>query len=542
MPSIEVKKWNGSLVTTVSPEEAAPGDFIVLKNFLFDSDGLPRTRGSRRSFGADVDTSTTVIQGLYLVKHKAGTGDEKYSLLCFAAGQLWKYSESTESWTSLMSSWDNLPPEEGNLRPTASVLNGSFVLCTGSPSFPLCIIWKPGWTTAGSATLFVDQGETIEPGGICTTYANRFWIVPRGGSRVYFSAYADPTNFWNQDLADGTPNSSWIGVDEHDGSEITALVPGFAGELLIFKDGPGGGSIHRLSGQTPGTFSLSRMASGIGAVNPHVVTAIKDRDVFFASRRGLHSLRRVEAYGDLEASFLDDEFSDMWRDLPLSVKKLAHAVDDYTRDTWWLSFDRDRDGTNDTTLALNYRHKNRRGQVCASTLDFGFNAAGSVPIVSTHPRMFVTGLVGAFESHHHPEVKDSTTGAAIEWEAKLAPIQVGDRFVDKRWEQIWLSYDNWGVGEATVTTRGDNRRKREKLISMNTGKVPIANNGLYGRFSAPPTNVRVKATVPVHSGGSELSVRLVGSDGPIKLRGLRVDYSELKEIAGSESHHADWRR
>jgi hypothetical protein len=366
----------------------------------------------------------------------------------------------------------------------------------------------------------MDSMERVKgtpPSVLVASHANRLWLVERGApSTLRYSAPYDPLNWSN------SQGSGYIVVEPGDGNEISALVPGFAGEMIVFKDGPSGGATYRLQGVTESTFSVVPLSSTLGAVSHATTSLVGDKDVMFCSRRGIHSLRRVFEHGDLESAYIDSEVSDRWRDVPLRRKKKAVAVDDYGHDLWWLSYDTDGDGLNDKTMVFNYRYQTPRGNPKVSELDYGFQSAAVFNDARNGRDELLTGGFRYAYLEHREEAQD-TSGSAradYDWEAVLMGIDAGDAYTMKAWKEMWLSYDNWGEGDINIVWYGDSRYPNEDAITMNPADMPTP---YYARkeIRLVPSSIRGRTVVHLREGGTTINVGMSGTRGRTRLRGFR---------------------
>jgi len=264
-----------------------------------------------------------------------------------------------------------------------------------------------------------------------------------------------------------------------------------------------------------------------------LATMVGDKDIFFASRRGLHSLRRVFEHGDLESQFIDYEVSDRWRSIPDFQKKRAVCVDDYPHDTWWLFVDTNNDSINDTGWLFNYRHMTPRNYPKVSDVDFG---AGGACVYRDERRgrdTLVTGLYEYVNTEHNPEANDN--GTDYTWEAKLAPFDGGDALKTKAWKKLWITQDNWGHGDMTVTWYGDNRPPSSTTVSLNPANAPIPMHGhRLGETRMFPPKYRGRNLVHMREGGTSLNVSLSGTRGRTRLRGMRINLDVGREDVNAD--------
>ena len=499
MGVIDLRRWTGSLVTALDPEQLTPGDFSVLENFIYDANGLPIVRGGRRKWNAA--TVTNEFNGLY--QYDAGwvSGVPASWMIGYAGTQIYKATE-TGVWTSIFTGL------QAGLRPTFTTFRGWLIAAMGAGSSARPLFWDGSMDT-------MDVLPGAPTAATIASHAGRLWMCSLDyPSRIYYSAPYDPTKW------DTTYGGGWVETGPGDGNSNVAIVGGFAGELIVFKDGPGGGSIYRIQGLAE-PFSVSPLSSTLGAVSAHSAALIGDRDIMFASRRGLHSLKRTFEHGDLESSFIDAEVSDRWRSLTLAQKQRATCVDDFPTDTWWLFVDTDSDKVNDRGWLFNYRHKGPRGNPKVSDVTYGTNCAAVFSSRKSNLNTLMTGGTGYTYLEHMKEANDDGTDFA--WKAKLSPIDGGEPFKMKAWQEVWLRYDTWGEGTATVTWYGDNRPPSSTTISLNPNRIgtPQLGDMRVGEWRFAQKGMRSMSVIQLMEGGIALNLEIEGTRGRTSLRGAR---------------------
>lgn len=510
MAEINVPKWQGSLVTSLDIEDLVPGDFRALKNFYYDLSGFPTVRGGRRLLNATQITesgSAVPVRFLYHLQGGWISGLQTDALVAYAGTQVLKLGQdgvATAIHTGLPS----------GLTPTACTLRGWMVLATGSEKQPRPLFWDGAMSVMGEL-------NKAPYGGIVASHAGRLWIVDRDyPSRIWYSAPYEPNNW---DLGQG---AGFLTIGPGDGAEISALVPGFAGEMIVFKDGSQGGAIYRIQGLAV-PFQVTPLSTTVGCISPRTVTMIGDKDIYFASRRGVHSLRRVFEHGDLESAYIDREISDVWRGIPQARKRNAVAVDDYPHDTWWLFIDTDNDGVNDQGILWNYTFQSPRNTPKVSQMDFGAESTTVYRESRSGRDLLVTGgSDGYIRIEHMPESKDEVGGgttADYSWQAELASLDGGDPISMKAWLSWEITHDNWGYGDLTATWYGDNRPPKTSTRSMNPAGAPIPFfETRVGEFRGFPPRYRAMSNFFLHDGGTILKLILSGNRGRIRLRGFRL--------------------
>lgn len=124
--------------------------------------------------------------------------------------------------------------------------------------------------------------------------------------RVHLSAPFDETKWQGEGDSYAIP----VGVGDGDELGVVGFLPEFKGDFFAGK----GSRLFRLSGDDPSTVQVSVVSNSIGLEGPNCSCAIDGDDVFFRSRRGVHSLLTTASYGDFEEKFLSRDISKRVRD------------------------------------------------------------------------------------------------------------------------------------------------------------------------------------------------------------------------------------
>src|SRR3972149_2425060 len=144
MPYLDVRRWNGSLVTSVDQAQLVPGDFSKLENFVYDESGYPTVRGGRRKWNATAIQEGGVnqlVRALYAYRSGWISGRTREGTIAYAGTKLYK-SEQDGEWDEILGSL------ETDLNPTFATMRGWLIICLASAKTPRPYWWDGG---AGSA-------------------------------------------------------------------------------------------------------------------------------------------------------------------------------------------------------------------------------------------------------------------------------------------------------------------------------------------------------------------------------------------------------
>lgn len=175
------------------------------------------------------------------------------------------------------------------------------------------------WTGSGNATAATDPADG--PGKYILSHLGRMVMLGNNDFpfRVYLSSAYDPEDWTSVAPSDST---SLDLDDDGDPQGITGGVS-FQGRLYIFTRR----STYEITGTTPATFVVTRVSSGIGCI-AHSTIAKVPNDVIFASDRGVHSLRQLNAGRQTETTFISRDIQRLWTDL-LNATRFAQFKAEY---------------------------------------------------------------------------------------------------------------------------------------------------------------------------------------------------------------------
>lgn len=118
-----------------------------------------------------------------------------------------------------------------------------------------------------------------------------------------------------------------IGVGDGDPIGIVAIFPTFKGELFVAKSS----KLYRISGYSPETFTVQLVSDSVGAESHNGVTSVDTEDVYWVSRRGIHSLNTTVNFGDFESKFISykiqQDFNDNFTKSRLTSCQAAYIPD-----------------------------------------------------------------------------------------------------------------------------------------------------------------------------------------------------------------------
>lgn len=164
--------------------------------------------------------------------------------------------------------------------------------------------------------------------------------------RVYLSSALDADN-WSS----VAPNNA-TSLDLDDDGDPEGITGGvsFQNRLYVFTRR----STYEITGSAADDLSVLKVSSGIGAISHASIVQIPN-DVIFASDRGVHSLRQLNAGRQTESTFLSRDIQRLWTELiNTALFKRITATYDETINSYIVSLPSSGQTTNDQILVYNF--------------------------------------------------------------------------------------------------------------------------------------------------------------------------------------------
>jgi hypothetical protein len=199
---------------------------------------------------------------------------------------------------------------------------------------------------------FVDLGGSPPDASLVRVHRGRVWAAGNKAAphRLYYSAPDSPEDW----TIGGGGGSIDIDTGDSDPVGITAIFPGFHDDLYVAKRR----SLYRvqeLVSSDLGTrdFELKPVVQGIGCI-AHNSVAATPNDIYWASERGIHSLRATDQFGDVSSTFVSWPIHELYRDdINFSRAKNMWGIYSPEKNSYLLAYTRRGRSTNFDILAYN---------------------------------------------------------------------------------------------------------------------------------------------------------------------------------------------
>lgn len=297
---------SGPTDSSVNPALVDPKGLTFAQNVTYDSAGLARKRYARRNYNSVAVSNFNAVGLGDFSRTGGGSLSSTHKLMCaFHDGTNTDiYKEDADgTWDELQNNWATVAADVAEYT--------HFLQAQGY------IIWSDGASTPRTwdQTSLADLSAGATPFRASAYHRRRLFTagLSTAPDTVKYTAAGDITDFTGIDAGN-------FAVGQDDGDVITGLSRPFRGNLYIFK-GPVRGSIWVLSGRTPASFQLDQMMAGLGAVN-HKCIVTTPNDIFWVSKRGIHSLVATDKFGDTEAAFISAPIQDRFNSSGVAASNL----------------------------------------------------------------------------------------------------------------------------------------------------------------------------------------------------------------------------
>lgn len=449
------------LDTSSDPTTLDPGALIVAKNIEYLEGAQRKKRLGEVRFNS---TSTAVGSTGPLV---GSTGQ-----LVRAVADFWRYGSAATPTQSILAI--------AGTSVFASTGNGIFTSLTPSSSYGTATNTATNVTIAGDYAVISDGTNTPATYDQTTFSSTGLGAAPIFGPasyhlrRLFYGGLSTDTSGVKYTAAGnifdstGTDSGSFP-VATGDGDAVIGISKSFFGELFVFK-GPNYGSIHRLDGLTPTTFTLTPVVQGFPAVN-HKVIVTTDQDVYWMSRYGIHSLQQTQKFGNVEAAFISLPIQATFRN-DLKQSSLTESFGFWLPSrniVGWIVTQ--ASGSKNWILCYNYSLSKIYNKPYWSIWQYDSHDIASAAVVITpagdtvtpnQPQLFLGGNDGFVYKAGQPTLADGDGNAAISAQIRtpfISDFQTGQGTVPSYQEKIIqgvISYFNpKGNYSATLQIVGD---------------------------------------------------------------------------------------
>ncbi len=335
----------------------------------------------------------------------------------------------------------------------------------------------------------------------------------------------------------GVGDSGAIDIRPGDGDPvgITAIFS-FKGSLFVAKST----KLYRISGYTPETFQVDDVSSSIGIAGPNCWAAIDQDDVFFVSKKGVHSLATTDSYGDFESQYvsfdIQDDFNQnftasrleyAWLAYLPSENSIALALTDSRIDT----------GINKSIEMYNLPLKSwyRIPEVqCQSLITVSDTDRQRLYIGGDNSRVYKANI----DSNSDTNDAGSETGIAYQLSTGQLFVD-GDPTTEKAFKRVGIFFAPRGDSTVTITAKIDNKPIQSVVLNESSGDDLLGSTFILGESDLGSDSVLAPYSRQIDGigRGIKLTFAQSGSAEEIEIQGFFVEYEPMNttspEVAGT---------
>jgi hypothetical protein len=319
----------GGLNTIFDESALNPTAMVVAENMVIEPTGSRRKRGAQAYYNSSAITDTPTISGIWEYWKGGVAGAPAQKLICHTSDGKFFMADMDGVWNAAFGTGF-----QTSKIPCATIFEDKIILSTSSTSDVPQMYDQTTLTALSTAPIF--QWSLAAH--------NRLFVggTPATPHRISYSNISDPTTW----TGFGTGG---IDIRPGDGDE-KGVVGGteYKDLIVIFKrDG-----IYRIQGFTPDEFTVGQIADSIGALS-HRCIVKTENDVYFASRKGFHSLSATMEYGDVATKYVSFPIQNLWRD-QLNQTTVANWQATYHKNLNTIFITVSKSGSSTNNLILGY--------------------------------------------------------------------------------------------------------------------------------------------------------------------------------------------
>lgn len=442
---------------------------------------------------------------------------------CTSAGITTECSDGNSGVTFSTTDFGATLPESAVSKIDTRVLNNRYILAmTGLGN-------KPIKYYKNSDDKYQLLGGSPPDFSIMTEFQGRLWTNDKTNpDRLHYCATQDPET-WN---GVGDSGALDISTGDNDPAGLSGIFP-YKGILFVQKRG----RLFRVTGDTPETYKIEPVSSGVGGESHTAIVPVDQDDVMYLSKRGFHSVAATSNYGDAEATFLSQKIQPVfnrWNQGTLSniqgayipeLNSVAYAVsqDSVNNDTIWLF---------NTLLKEWYRWPSISCQALTVRLENNINKI----VIGTN-----TGRIAQAQNGTYTDF--NTQG--ISFRIKTGTIYPGgDVNSIKAFKSLGLIYKPKGNFIFTVNVKIDNYPIQSLIFQQEAGGDKLDDDFILGQSVLGTNNVLAPYTQQIDGYGRGMTIEITqsGTEEQVEIYGFIIEYSDSsdsQETIGSQNEVED---
>ena len=424
--------------------------------------------------------------------------------------------------TVAVTSYGATLPESAVDKMDSRVLNERFILAfSGLGDKP--IMYRPEGDSK-----YQLLGGTPPDFAIMAEFLGRVWTNDKTNpDRIHYSSTQNPEEW--QGIGDS--GSLDISTGDNDPGGVTGIFP-FKGILFIQKQK----RLFRVVGNTPETFKIEPVSSGIGGESHTATVPVDQDDVMYISKRGFHSVAATDTYGDTEAAFLSKKIQPTFNNW--NQARLDNIQGAYVPELNSVAFAvSENSSANDTVWLFNVILKAwyRWPEVSCQALSTRLANNETKFIFGTNAGRIMQAQNGGYTDYE-------TSG--ISYRVKTGTIYPGgDIDSVKAFKKLGLMYKAKGNFVFTVNVRIDNYPVQSLLFQQEASGDKLDVDFILGQSVLGTSSVLAPYTQQIDGYGRGLTLEILqsGTAEQVEIYGFILEYEDAgdaQETIGSQSEEA----
>ena len=364
-----------------------------------------------------------------------------------------------------------------------------------------------------------DLGGSPPDFSLMRLHQSRLWANDKTNKdRLHYSSPGNPEEWQGA----GDSGAVDIGVGDGDPNGITAIFPPFKGSLFVAK----GNKLYEVVGDSPENYRPEPITNGLGAVSHKSATAVDLDDVFFISRRGIHSLQATAGAGDQQGQFLSAKIQNTFNDFDQARQKYMQSVYLPNYNAVALAVTEGSGGsTNTDVYFFNTQVKEwyRWPDINCQTLTVYRNASNiTTLLIGDNAGRIITTQNGTFSDY-------GSSGA--DFKIKTGMIYPdGDPHSVKAFKNIGFLFKPVGDFQFTVTIKIDNYPSQSVSFAQSASGDLLGTTFVLGSSTIGNDNVLAPYMRPIDGigHGCTLTIEQNGANQQVELYGVIIEYEQAE--------------
>jgi hypothetical protein len=359
-----------------------------------------------------------------------------------------------------------------------------------------------------------DLGGSPPNFSVCRTHLARLWTNDKANKdRLHYSATGNPEQW------EGAGDSGYLEIDTGDGDAegITIIHPPFKDSLFVTK----GRKTYRVVGNSPATFQVIPVSTGIGGVSQRSAVAVDLDDIVYASQKGFHSLAATDTYGDFEGAFISEKIQPTFN--AFNLGRLKYCQTAYVQDLNSVAFavSDGSDTANGDLYLYNFKMKAwyRWPDISCQSIATKLNSAGETKlIIGTNAGRIMEAQNGEYSDF-------STTG--ISYRVKTGTLYPGG--APNAWvgfKRLTFLYRPIGDFVFTATVRIDNQDPQSFSFQQESGSDILGTTFTVGSSVLGVSGALLPYSVQLDGFGRGCTIEVTqsGTAEQVEIHGVIIEF------------------